>query len=421
MSNLSRISHLLSFAFFSFSLGLSGQYVQTQNEIWLDTWPGQAAGVSATVADYSVYYWYDLTIYSYMYENNTYRGNCFASSGGYYAVSCVIFSPLNPGSEYMNHAYHDVTTTYYAPGPVNVPYNSQCYYSSCWWDYYGFSLVSTYPYYYPSFATYFAPGTQISIPYTSSKTFETESRKRAPGNTGREYYLSYKAFIPYDNLTSGNPTDLCSYWEYGEQYSPVWYSGDYRQWTYWGTSRSSQFQWVIPSQARNAAGYRNPGSAVGTSNSYALSGMVSNSSSPSGFWIDYNSIPEWDPLGDCRMRHGRTTGVINIPSNYTSRNSSQTITSFFAGSSPNPLAPFSFLGPIRWTLQVQLTEIASTSPVSLQYSVTGSHSCFPAQEVWVDSNQLYSRFPNSLSDAAPCLLGIYPMVQVSTSGTRYYY
>lgn len=400
---------------------MHGQYVQTQSEIWLDTWPGQAAGITATVADYNTYYWYDLSVWGFLYENGAYRGYCWANTSGYYSASCAVMSPLNPGSEYVNHGYHDVTATYYAPGPVNVPYGSYCYYYSCWWDYYGFSLLSVDPYYYPSYGNYFAPGTQISVSSTTTKSFQSESRKRAPGSAGREYYLTHKSFIPYDNALSGNPLDQCYYWEGGTNVgSMVFYSGDYRQWTYWGTYRTIQSQWASPSQARNPAGYRNAVNDAGMSNSYAMSGMVANSSSPTGFWIDYNSIPEWDPLWDCRMRHGRDKGSINGPGNYATRINNQSITSYFSGEAANPIAPLSYLGPIRWTINTQLTENVG-NPTMLNYTITGFHTCFPAHEVWADNNQLYSRFPTSVSQAAPCLLGIYPMTPIATSGTKVYF
>ena len=185
------------------SVGLRAQSATVENDIWHDVWPGYVYAFAAITADYSTYYWYDLEVHGILYENGTYRGYCYANTSGYSSLRCGTFVPANPDTQYTHYGYHNVSATYYAPGPVNVPPNSQCYYSSCWWDYYGYSLISTGGYY-PSYATYFAPASQISVPQ-QTKQFQTLQNKRTPGGGGREYFLTYKAFIPYDNVTSGNP------------------------------------------------------------------------------------------------------------------------------------------------------------------------------------------------------------------------
>lgn len=68
-----------------------------------------------------------------------------------------------------------------------------------------------------------------------------------------------------------------------------------------------------------------------------------------------------------------------------------------------------------------LTESVGMVPRMLNYTVTGLHTCFPTHELWSDNNNLYSRFPNSVNEAAPCLLGILPWTTAFASGTKVYY
>jgi hypothetical protein len=228
--------------------------------------------------------------------------------------------------------------------------------------------------------------------------------------------LEYKAFIPYDNVPSPAPGDVCI----GGPNSltqNLWYAGDYRRFNYLGTHRVQETAWAVPNQSRLASGIRATGTHVGQSDAYADNGMLIAPESVSGRWIDLN-ISDNDTLGDCDKRVRRGVGVIESLNGgsffqpvETTRTAPQSVRVHFSGKASNPIAPMSWIGPIRWDLSADLLEYTNPGQTILQYSISGAHTCFPTQEIWADSNRLYWRFPDGIGTITNCLV-VFPMQTV---------
>jgi hypothetical protein len=253
---------------------------------------------------------------------------------------------------------------------------------------------------------------------------QTLTRRTAPSGLFRDYPLDYKTFIPYDNVPTPVPGDVCGVFP---QLSSIWYGGDYQTFAYTGKHRVQETAVVVPYQSRLASGLRSVAAPhAGLSTAYAANAMLNAPESPTGRWIDFNISPN-DPLGDCdkRVRQGRATiyganGEAFFQPVTVLRSNSQAITARLQGSGSDPVAPFSYIGPIRWDINVNFMESLTPGHTNLQYQVTGYSTCFPAHEVWTENHKLYSEFPASVYNIVPCLttLGLQPIVP--SSGTIQY-
>jgi hypothetical protein len=93
----------------------------------------------------------------------------------------------------------------------------------------------------------------------------------------------------------------------------------------------------------------------------------------------------------------------------------QSITTHIYGSASNPLTPPAVTPSIDWDYWVT---ISTANPVSPQFSMSGSHDCFPAWEAYIGYTLINSYTPSDSSPATItyCLNG-YGSITVNQSGT----
>lgn len=405
-----------------------------ENAIYFDIIPDRAINYVAVNATWSVSYWYKLSVYSYLYENTHMRGHCNFTMDNYPVVGCSVPSvQLNAGSEYLSTGTHVVEAYFYSQEPYNVPPSHACSFlpSSCFDDAYGYNILDnrpsggTWPWQDtpPEWITFYDPvSPRTSVQESIMMILLTENKRTAPG-TSRDYYMQFKTFIPFDNVTS-IPGDVCSPIPGGGATSILYYSGDYRQFDYYGTHRAQELVWAVPLQSRLNSGMRSSASNVGTSSSYAQNGMVANGSSHTGYWIDYWNISTFDTLNDCSKRHRQGVGTISSyswpqPIMQVNRTSANSVNVNMNGSTSNPIAPASWTGPIRWNISTSLTENTFNGGILLNYNVVGHHTCFPSMELWADHHKLWGMMVTDPGTLVPCLVAL-PVYPLSANGTKTY-
>ena len=216
--------------------------------------------------------------------------------------------------------------------------------------------------------------------------------------------LVYDAYIPFGAIR-GAPLDVCLR---GSTLYQLYYGGDNRgagppitQ----GNYRVLQQAILVPNANESATGAIAQGSDTGISKDYPEDAIINNN----GSLLPDPTIPDSDPTGDCYRLNAKAQ--LN-PSAVANKHSAVRIDSHkvfleLSGDAINPISQFSLLTPgITWDLFVDLEDVSF--PDFLTYSVSGKHDCFPAHEVILRGQNIYS-FPPVDSSAltiVSCLNGV---------------
>jgi hypothetical protein len=200
-----------------------------------------------------------------------------------------------------------------------------------------------------------------------------------------EYKVSFSTFIPTNYLT-GPPQAFCivppQLWPpaiHGPQ--GLVFAGDDRGFDPNATSfRTRQTVGLVPEQSASSSGVSTPAAeAVGESKAYAPDALAGD-----------NRIDPADDdatLGDCHLLHARgTASTSNMHVDVTRVNDHQVKAHLYGGAG-NPLvvgAP-----AIDWDLTLTI----DTSGTAPHWTLAGAHDGFPAYEVYVNGQTLYTYSP----------------------------
>ena len=225
-----------------------------------------------------------------------------------------------------------------------------------------------------------------------------------------EYKVSFSTFIPTNYLT-GPPNAFCivrpQLWPpviHGPQ--QLVFAGDDRGFDPNATSfRTRQTVGVVSEQSANSSGVGTAAvEAVGESKAYAPDALAGD-----------NRIDPADDdatLGDCHLLHSRgTASTSNMHVDVTRVNEHQVKAHLYGGAG-NPLvagAP-----AIDWDLTLTI----DTSGATPHWTLTGAHDGFPAYEVYVNGQTLYTYSPGPGPYGFGDILKLFPPldVNVNTSG-----
>jgi hypothetical protein len=218
---MTRTYHLITLftliASASFNAQAQSVIMYLDNEVWMDNPVGTVTTYTAVNSTWDVSYSYSLDVRSTLSEDGMFRGSCHNRVDNYPVVNCYTSTTLNSGSTYFNHGYHVVTATKHTFQSYNASYGSLCWNfpSTCWDDMYGYDILDNNPSYPwivapPEFVVFYDPvSPRTSREQSQVFQLETMTTRRAPSGLTRDYLLEYKAFIPYDNVPSPAPGDVC--------------------------------------------------------------------------------------------------------------------------------------------------------------------------------------------------------------------
>ena len=211
----------------------------------------------------------------------------------------------------------------------------------------------------------------------------------APG-----FDVSYSAFIPHDHVI-GPPQARCGFVQ------QLYFAGDARGFSSTATSfRGRQRVSVVTDDADGIKDETSPQNLVGESRSYAPDALADGR-------ID--SADDDAVLGDCHLLHARGTASTSSMHITVTPVSAKVVRVRLFGGTSNPL----LISPnIDWDLT--LTIDASSLPTS--WTLTGAHDGFPAHEVYVNGQTLYTYDPGAPPYSfVPHLIRLFPPLEVSVS------
>jgi uncharacterized protein DUF3238 len=224
-----------------------------------------------------------------------------------------------------------------------------------------------------------------------------------------EYKVSFSTFIP-TNYLSGPPQSFCivppQLWPpviHGPQH--LVFAGDDRGFDANATSfRTRQTVGLVSEQSASSSGVGTPAvEAVGESKAYA----------PDALAGDDRIDPADDDatLGDCHLLHARgTASTSNMHIDVTRVNGHQVKAHLYGGAG-NPLvagAP-----AIDWDLTLTI----DTSGATPHWTLTGAHDGFPAYEVYVNGQTLYTYSPGPGPYGFGDILKLFPPLDVNVNAS----
>lgn len=350
------------------------------SEIYYDSARNVMVAYGGTDPDYLSSYYYRAVIETEVVLNNAMYSYRQWASDPYQAQLYFEF-PAGPGQEWNMQSYHSVEVVYYTY-QVSPGCSWDCY---NWWDGYGYGAlpptqcrVTTIPggwridcdyddrYWYP-------PLVYVATAVATVALGNTSKSATTPGTNVPEFRVSADAFIPFPTV-EGPPWDYCS-GAYGIR--KLYYHGDNRGYQ----ANSSTWRTYTWGQAAPALGIlRQSNVGVGNTISFADDALYG----ANGDIYPY----AWDWIfNDCHYMHGwgtASTANMHIGSFRTGINQLQMS---MWGSADNPLVASL---AIDWNFIIDLTATVPTNPL---FTIRFEHDCFPAHEVYINTQQIHGYMP----------------------------
>lgn len=373
-------------------LGVSSagaQQLSGETDLYYDSERNVVVVTASTTTDYNTQYYYLNYVNTTVFNSGGSAGWSFPDPG----QPVYLEVTGNPGDEVIAESTHLLAIQYYTYEITGC----DC---SDWYDAYGYDLQAgtgnptvDQPNY--NLWVMYAPVIVTNIESQIIESVSSGGRLRPPGNPGN-FDVAVRAFIP--PLYVHGPEPYCSF--PGD--AGVLYNGNNRTYNRFSSSyKVHNSVMLLPTIGMGTLKV----TAVGFTKRYQ-----GNAVSPDGM-----SLLEDTVLHDCYLLDDRgqeqNYGLQIDLASY----GAQSVTTHIYGSAGNPLTPPALTPTIDWDYWLT---ISTVNPVSPQYSISGSHDCFPAWEAYIGYMPVDQYWPSDYSPATItyCLSG-FGSVTVNSSGT----
>ena len=384
---------------------LHAQQSSGQTDMFYDDGQNLVYAVTSVDADYYTQYYYTVEMQTYITKLGYWLGTW--ESFGYWSTDygsggAVAVAPGEPGVELTAISYYYGVTRYMT---YEVVYG--CWDCYDWYDAYGYSLIAGTggPWEGPTFSVWVwaAPLIIARILEETTDLGDGGAKFRPPG-APQDFDVQVRSFIPAPWVDSVFAVDSCGI----NPLHQVIYNGNNR-----GFARGTNYNVKTHSNLflRPDAGGQAPGSYV-----YHYTGHTERYEKATGLAPDGITLLRDPVLHDCyKLDDSGFAPTGNLHADVSGNAGARLASAHFYGGAANPLV---FGAPeISWDISVSISN--PTPPLLPSYTISYTHDCFPAFEVYIGSQGIHQSSPagyDPVSDISYCLLG-FGQISGLVSGT----